>query len=147
MSRSSTQTTTDTAAAPELGAFPGISRPFGVQVTISRPLGIDLSGVDEASARAGDLTLSFDEVTEVAVDIQKPGHLVLDIQKPGHVTFAGAGVSRPGNSEITRPGHVILDIQKPGHVGLGVTGANVLTVAISRPLHVSVDIDPDAANG
>jgi len=139
MSRTLTQTTTDNTA--------GISRPFGVQVTISRPLGIDLSGVDEESARLGDLTFSFDEVTEVALDIQKPGHLVLDIQKPGHVTFAGAGIFRPGHREITRPGHVILDIQKPGHVGLGVALDNVMTIAITRPIHVGVGVDPDAANG
>jgi hypothetical protein len=111
---------------------PSISRPFGLQVTISRPLGVDLAGVEgiPAPSVSGDVKLTFDAVTEVAAGIQKPGHLMLDITRPSHVTL---DIPRPGGPiDISRPLHVTLDIQKPGHVGFTLAQPNQMAITIDQ---------------
>jgi len=111
---------------------PSISLPFGLQVTITRPTGVALAGVEgvPAPSVSGDVKLTFDAVTEVAANIQKPGHLMLDINKPCYVKL---DIPRPGGPiDIVRPYHVTLDIQKAGHIGFTLAQPNQMAIAIDQ---------------
>jgi len=112
---------------------PSISLPFGLQVTITRPLGgVALAGVEgvPAPSVSGDVKLTFDAVTEVAANIQKPGHLMLDITKPCYVKL---DIPRPGGPiDITKPFYVTLDIQKAGHIGFTLAQPNQMAIAIDQ---------------
>jgi hypothetical protein len=123
-----------------------VSPPFTVELTISRPLGLELGTLGIATPpQLGDLRLVVEDVTDVVVDIQKPGHIIFDIQKPGHIVLDTPPL--PGGPvgtlprpivDIQKPGHIVVDITRPGHVDLGIGRSDVLAMQISRPTHVDI---------
>ena len=140
-----------TVATETRGAVvpPVISHPFNLELTISRPLGLDLGKLAPlpprlGDPRLGDLRLIFEDPESVAVDIQKPGHIIFDIQRPGSVviglpvTGGPIGAAVQPIADIQKPGHILVDIQKPGHVDLGSGRPEFVAVLVTRPLQVDV---------